>query len=426
MASDDDSQVLDTHHEDWDWEQHKENFRVCYIDNNMTRKDAAEYMRQHFNFNATPRQWERKIKQWGFSKYTARDERLAQIAQAGKTVLDVSRPGRRPRSIVDEYGNLQPHEDRNLRRFARREVSRSRSRSRSASFVDKPRPQFKSEFSDPSMGTSASAAFNYGDMDSGMRRTLSREGSAVPSMHKREVSEPLQPTFFGTHQGDLYGSGGLGDTANSQRQWNPVQQRDLPPFAPGSTRDQFNTFPNGPIPMHGSQSINAPNSSQPFSENTTGTSFDYSMQDPSMPNFNQFSLPDTSMGMMSQGMLAEHEMYEATMQLPRGSGSNYDGLPEITFDVVDLDSSTMMAQTETNMIPAQAEIPALPANPSLNDNGPLGTDVLPLVEQYTRAVQAVTIGALSGQVYTDGLQSKIAADLVQPSKYSVMLRAGFC
>jgi hypothetical protein len=424
MASDDDSQALDTHHDDKDWEEQKENFRQCYIDHNMTRKEAAEYMKQHHNFNATPRQWERKIKQWGFSKYTGRDERLAQIAQFGKTVLDVSRPGRRPRSLVDERGNLQPHEDRNLRRFARREVSRSRSRSRSASFADRPRPQFKHEFSDPSANSSVDPAFNFNEMGSEMRRTPSREGPLTSRLRgAREMSDPLQPNFFQNQQVAYGPNDDPSIAVGMQAQFPQGHHHGSPPFNTVPAQTQFNSFAHGPIPLHTSQGMGLANSNQPFSGNSTNAYSGYSMQDavmqPLPPSFNQFGMHP---GMLPEDIMTEHTMFDNTLQLPPGADgldqTGFENNPMITFDIVDTDPPAMVSASESATLQTQTAMSIPFPEPTLGDSGSLGRDVLPLVEQYIQAVQSVALSALPRSSHADGLSDRLAADLVQPSKWS--------
>lgn len=428
MASDDDSQPLDTHHDEKEWDEQKENFRICYIDNNMTRKDAADYMKQHFNFNATPRQWERKIKQWGFSKYTGRDERLAQIAQTGKTVLDVSRPGRRPRTHADEYGNLHPNEDRNLRRFARREVSRSRSRSRSTSVTDRPRPQFQQQFSDPSANTTLHAPFDFNDMGSEMRRTPSMEGAPIT----RERSQTAQSAFYSPQQTTTYEQR---DGANiaavmEQTQWMQAQQNNPQQFDANSIQNHYNTFSNSSIPLHTPQGMNMQAANQPFvgNDNSLNTTYGFGMANPPMqplpPDFNQYAMSDSHNG-MHPGMLPEdmmtERMFDENVQLPQASDTldeaNFEDNPMITFDlVVDMDSGAMIPPSGPMPPQAQSGMAMPLSDPTSGEDGPLRTDVLPLIEQYTRAVQTVALGSLMGASHTDGLANKLAADLDQPSK----------
>ena len=115
-----------------EWEKVKAPFRHFYIDKNLTLKDAARQIAERYHFDATPRQWERRIapEKWNFTKYTNRDDRLKQIQDSGKSLLEVSVRGRRKSTASDGRPTLV--EDRNLRRFARREVSK------------KPRPRAKS------------------------------------------------------------------------------------------------------------------------------------------------------------------------------------------------------------------------------------------------------------------------------------------
>ena len=432
MASEDDSQGLDTHHDEKDWEAQKENFRICYIDNNMTRKEAAEYMKEHFNFNATPRQWERKIKQWNFSKYTGREDRLAQIAQAGKTVFDVSRPGRRARSHVDDRGNLQPHEDRNLRRFARREVSRSRSRSRSASFVDTPRPQFKSEFSDPGAGVMMNTPFDFNEIDSEMQRTPGRDGYQLPvTATSIEQSQTFQPQLFQAQSSGAYGAGEHSSIALpvDPEQWAQTQAGGAQQFTTTGPQGQYNAFQSSPMPSHASPPRGLRNASQSFSGTTNNPPFAFPIQAPSMSElpagFNQYMMPANDMGvhpgMLPEDLMTEQTMFGNAMQLPQSSGAldqrDFDNQPMITFDLVDMDSATMLPPSDTGHLQNQAEMVAPSLELSFSDDGPLRNDVLPLLDHYTRTVQAVALGAVTGPTHGNSL----AADLIQPSKYYYLI-----
>ena len=120
------------HHEDWEWDNQRENFTQYYKIDNRTLKDAAKSMSDNHDFHATPRQWERKVKAWGLEKYTSREKRLNQLE--GRSIHEVARAGRRPKSYDSNTLHPEQHvDDRNIRRFARRELSRSGSRSRSRS-----------------------------------------------------------------------------------------------------------------------------------------------------------------------------------------------------------------------------------------------------------------------------------------------------
>lgn len=118
----------------------------------MSLKEAARNMSETHGFDATLRQWERRIapEKWGFSKYASRDDRLKAIDASGKSLLDVSQRGRRKSTASDGRPSLL--EDRNLRRFARREVSREsrHPRARSVSVF--------SDQSDQEMDDASSAA----------------------------------------------------------------------------------------------------------------------------------------------------------------------------------------------------------------------------------------------------------------------------
>ena len=135
MASDNELQNDEPRlHDEHEWDAQRDNFIHYYKNEKRTLKDATQCMITNHGFHATPRQWERKISAWGITKYTPRLERMHQIESQGRTLIEVAAGGRRPR----RYSNtLDVDDDRNMRRFARRALSRSRStsgaRSRSSS-----------------------------------------------------------------------------------------------------------------------------------------------------------------------------------------------------------------------------------------------------------------------------------------------------
>lgn len=148
---------------DEEWERVRRPFYHFYIEKNLSLKESARRMAEDYNFDATLRQWERRIapEKWNFPKYASRDDRLKLIQDSGKTLLEVGSRGRRKSTASD--GRPPLNEDRNLRRFARRELSREpRPRARSVSAV--------SDGSDQEMtGTSAApspAASDYNAMES--------------------------------------------------------------------------------------------------------------------------------------------------------------------------------------------------------------------------------------------------------------------
>ena len=120
------------HHEDWEWDSQRDNFTEYYKTENKTLKESARCMHERHGFFATPRQWERRVKAWGLEKYTSRQDRLRQLE--GRSIHEVARAGRRQRAYEPSLLHPEQHpDDRNIRRFARRELSRSGSRSRSRS-----------------------------------------------------------------------------------------------------------------------------------------------------------------------------------------------------------------------------------------------------------------------------------------------------
>lgn len=136
-----------------EWKRVRQPFYHYYIEKNFSLKKAAECVANEYGFEATPRQWERRIapEKWNFTKYANRDARLKAIEAAGKSLLDVSHRGRRKSTGSSEH---QPAllEDRNLRRWARRELTRAPSRQRAKSVSG------LSEASDHPMSGTSSAA----------------------------------------------------------------------------------------------------------------------------------------------------------------------------------------------------------------------------------------------------------------------------
>ena len=144
MADDASSNSDNNHHDEDEWDAQKENFETLYITENRTLRDATQRMIDQHDFYATPRQWERRITVWGLNKYTTRRERLKQIQAQGRSIHEVAEPGRRQRAYGDALHPDAAADDRNIRRFARRELSRStstreRSRSRTNSTGKRPR-----------------------------------------------------------------------------------------------------------------------------------------------------------------------------------------------------------------------------------------------------------------------------------------------
>lgn len=133
MASDNElsGELEAQYHEEHEWDAQRDNFARYYKDERKTLKAATQCMIDNHGFHATPRQWERKISAWNITKYTPRSERMQQIESQGRTLVEVAQGGRRPRKY--STSNQLGVDDRNIRRFARRALSRSPSNSRARS-----------------------------------------------------------------------------------------------------------------------------------------------------------------------------------------------------------------------------------------------------------------------------------------------------
>lgn len=416
MASEDESQAPDHHHDEKDWEAHKELFRVCYIEENMTRKDAAQHLKETYGFDATPRQWERKIKQWNFSKYSSREERLNQIAQTGKTIFEVGRPGRRPRGHTDEHGRLHPNEDRNLRRFARREASRSRSRSRSTSFTERSRPQFQQDLPETSPHAITDQTFNLhlGNPTSFHPPSNGFTVNAIPAAGQPE--QPVQLHLLQSQQPSSFDN--LDDTGL-------FLTIDDNQYGPSSGQEAFPAFTEDLMQLGNSLGGNGqdPNLQFPLDQNNTAN---YPV-DPTMDvpvNFDQFGMVDnelpldTSILHNTNNMMSEQQLFPNTTQMPSAANemgrSILNTIPLLTFDVVDADApSTLPTAVQSNFHDI-GDLNDDGSHATPESSGPLQTDVMPLVDDYTGAVQTAAMWFLSTHLYGDTSTDKLTDSIDQP------------
>lgn len=418
MASEDESQTSDHHHDEKDWEAHKEAFRSCYIDQNMTRKDAARYLKDHFGFDATPRQWERKIKQWNFSKYSSREERLSQIAQTGKTIYEVGRPGRRPRGHTDEHGRLHPPEDRNLRRFARREASRSRSRSRSTSFTERTRPQVQQHFSDPSSHAITDQTFNLhlGNPTAFHPPSNGFTVAAMPAAGQPE--QPVQLHLL--HEQNSTAFGELEDP-------DLFLTVDNSQYGPSSGHEQFPAFTDEMMqagPLGGN--VHNTNMQFPLDQHNS-INYPLTNQTINVPaEFDQFAISGNELsmnaGLLDNSLMGEQQMFDDAPQTTHGVNemgqSILDTIPVLTFDVVDTDATNTLATGSQTEFDEMGDLTGDLPSDALDNSGPLQTDVMPLVEEYTKAVQSAALRFLRSHQYGDTSLEKLAANLDQPGKRS--------
>ncbi|KAK6387021.1 hypothetical protein LTS17_000286 [Exophiala oligosperma] len=418
MASEDESQTPDHHHDEKDWEAHKEIFRVCYIDQNMTRKDAAQHLKEQHGFDATPRQWERKIKQWNFSKYSSREERLSQIAQTGKTIFEVGRPGRRPRGHTDEHGRLHPNEDRNLRRFARREASRSRSRSRSTSFTERTRPQFQQDLPETSSHAITDQTFNLhlGNPTSFHPPSNGFTVNAIPAAGQPE--QPVQLHLLQNQQPSPF------DNLDDSGLFLTIDDNQ---YGSSSGQDAFPAFTEELMQLGDPLGGNGRNPSIqfPLQQNTTvNYPLDQAMDVP--VDFAQFgmaedNLPmDTSILNNNNNLMGEQQLYPDTTQMPSDAnemgGSILNSIPVLTFDVVDTDAASTLPTAVPNDFQEIGDINNDGSHATPNSSGPLQNDVMPLVDEYIGAVQAAAMWFVSNQLYGDASTEKLSDNIDQSGR----------
>jgi len=420
MASEDDSQAPGPNHHEW--EAQKDHFRACYIDQKMTLKEAAQYMKEHFNFHATLRQWERKIKSWGFQKYSSREERLEQIALAGMNVYEVSQGGRRPR--IRDNGHLRP--DRNLRRFAKREVNRSRSRSRSSSFTNGEREQ--SGIIPNADGELAGMDQEF-DIDDGSADFLQSLPNGMFGLNGPQVAEdtPEQPMTipFTYDQNSL-------NPANTPQQPQQPQQPSQPTLSPRDAllpvSDQwsqthvskqldmsddeafFSTFDRTMMPSQPTLQAGGDDAGMGYSLTSEQNTLGFDMAEPSLSAGNNFSPFDASSDPMfgnppPVNFPGPEQFYEerardgpAQQDIPQINFIPVSG-PAIPFDFID---PAELATPLNDIDPDFQELGEMPEpfqddtlqGQSLDSLGKWKDDVLTLVNHYIVNVRGVTLGSL--------------------------------
>ncbi|KIV95889.1 hypothetical protein PV10_03490 [Exophiala mesophila] len=393
MSSDDDSQGPDRHHDEHEWEAQKENFYNCYIVQNMPRKKAVEFMKDQYGFDATPRQWERKIKQWRFFKYSSREERLQQINDAGQTVDQVSKPGRRPRA---QSGNsLQV--DRNLRRFARRELSRSRSRPRSASYAHP--IQSRVDNSLIQNGTDSASTNPHPHPNSSMPQPVSH-ASFNPNTNTNHSSQlnylhPQTPLHFDDSD--------VEDTLlpTNEHKWSqsqpaPVQHQygtsshdAILPFSDNSMPHQINNHPMG-------------NPHLPYMIRQTDPSAEFAVHNPPVINNVIFPPYDVSASDMTLNRgLSDPSLLNFNPDTHDTQVSN--SLDSLAFDqgfafqlnVVDTDTITDVPIDDINYQPIpnvqHDYVPHFFETVFPDPTGPLEGDINTIVRDYTQKVRQLTL-----------------------------------
>lgn len=146
-----------------EWEAMKEPFRKCYIDQDMSLKEATSHLADIHDFSASERQWERKKESWGFTKYQKRETRQQFIDDAlrrGMTMEDILNASDIP---AEGSGGDERTARRNWRRYVKREhANRSRSGSRQP---PSPEEGQRRSFDAPSIGPNHNLVEKTYDVD---------------------------------------------------------------------------------------------------------------------------------------------------------------------------------------------------------------------------------------------------------------------
>ena len=115
-------------HPDDEWESMKRPFHRYYIDENRSLNETIHLMKAEHDFSATRRQWERKVKGWGYSKYIQSDARQQFIEESLAAGMTEEQILNAPNIPVDDSGGDDRTQRRNWRRYVKRQyLSRSRS-----------------------------------------------------------------------------------------------------------------------------------------------------------------------------------------------------------------------------------------------------------------------------------------------------------
>lgn len=418
MATDEFFRSSERQFEPAEWEAQKENFYHCYIEENMTLSKAARYMKTHHNFDATTRQWERKIKQWGFTKYKSQEERLQQIAESGKTVYEVSQPGRRP--PVQRGGRLLPIEDRNIRRFARRHLSRSPTRNRANS------------------STQASQA-GQSDQDSDDLNTYEEQtyDCAVPTVENFHMKNGWQPDSItvplnrartnspDTPQVHFMHPTGSNDQSNAPSIFISIPENQA--LSPGMSHARFNQN-SEPFPDLVDDYITASSSSQgiagpgpisytypgAFGNNVPALSQSFSSPGNFSHSTNQHSMSPEEASIMSNPFGPSQQSIQQS--------NDFGMIPVIQFENIDASMAEPAFNFEQPIY--SSSIPMAGTSKAITQAGPsighMNGDIQAVLERYTNDVQLDTTNLLcsSSKPFDQSIQRVLQQNLFDHRKVS--------
>lgn len=401
----------------------REPFRKCYIDQDMSLKQATQHLAVHHGFAASERQWERKKEHWNFTKYQKRETRQQFIAQAlarGMNMEDILNASDIP---VEGSAGDDRAARRNWRRYVKRE-ERSRSR-QPHSQPHSPTEGTRRSFDAP--GTShqdhhvveKTYDVNLPDgiapdqitgalPDSMMLEATSAEGSGQSPVQFLVVSEvnashdanPAPEIFFSTWD----------DAAGSLQDHGPVPQVSFTNYADLSFQPDTNMMPpanNEPTDARGMdpayenyQTYQQLQNNPDFSQQTT-----YNDQAPSEWNAGQ----QTNMTYDS----SEQELYRDVGDVT----SNSESFPSV--------DQMSQEQFDPSFDSQPAVHPVTPRTRAVNDYfqsitaDPLAADLSNMVDMYTNDVHKMVSSVLSEL-------PKIDAKVLQKIEEGLQARRDLC
>lgn len=369
---------------DEEWEAMKEPFRKCYIDDNMSLKQATKHLSVNHSFPASERQWERKKEQWGFTKYEKRETRQQFIDDAlrrGMTMEDILNA---PEIPAEGSGGDDRAVRRNWRRFVKRERdNRSRSRSRQPhsptegqrqSFdTSRQDHQIVEKTYDVELPDGIIPDHATGTLPDSIRlEATSAQGSGQSPVQFHVVSEVNPPTapeiFFSTwddaaerlqDHGPLHQMTFANNAHTSyQTDYNLIAPPDIDPSATTTMNETYGTYPDY------QQVQTAPDYEQPA---------DYGTQEQN--TWNEVSEPTAEYNINQQELFDE----SANVSAGQESFPTIDEIPQVQYD-----------SSFDTQVPLPAMTPRA-ASRAANDyfQDPLTTDLSNIVDQFTDDVQKV-------------------------------------
>jgi hypothetical protein len=76
---------------DQKWDSHKQEIHQVYIVNNSTLQETMDFLEARHNFQASPRKWKMKLKEWNFVKHLTAKEMAIIVAKKDKRARELNK-----------------------------------------------------------------------------------------------------------------------------------------------------------------------------------------------------------------------------------------------------------------------------------------------------------------------------------------------